>query len=392
MLMWRKLTFLTGLFLVERFENSDVFVVDPESPNDVIEQGFANGFLRYSEATTPKSFVVNNSTYAAYVNYVHRVSEKFDLSVGLRTEYIERSYTLQNVGILSEFISNEVESGFKFLPSANLKYSINDKSNLRFAVSRSYTRPKNVEIAPFLRINSIGDSQIGNENIVLSDNYGADLKYEIFPNPGEVLSANVFTKYIDNPIETTLIPIGGTSFQTQFVNSDHAFLYGVEFEVIKKLGNIIDNEALNDFSFGFNLTLMQSEVTIDRDDIVQSILTNESRRLQGASDMLFNADISYDFDISDTWKSTITTTFNTFSKRISQVSTGGLDDRFEQPFNNLGLVWRNQVNDKVSFSVKASNLLDDTSEQLIDVNATTQSFIRFKRGRDLSFSISYNFY
>lgn len=386
-----EIDFFNRFLLVERFGNSNAYIVDPDHPDDIIEQGFANGLLRYAESTTPKSFVVNNDTYAGYINYIQRISEKFDFSVGLRTEYIKRSSTLQNVGILDEFLTEEIESGVKFLPSANIKYSVNDKSNLRFAASKSYTRPKNVEIAPFLRINSIGDSQLGNENIKLSDNYGADLKYEIFPNTGELLSVNAFAKYIDNPIETTLIPIGGTSFQTQFVNSDNAFLYGLEFEVIKKLGNILNNEALNGISFGFNLTLMQSEVTIDREDILQSALTNDSRRLQGASDMLFNADVSYNFNMTNIWKSTVTTTFNTFSKRISQVSTGGLDDRFEQPFNNLGLIWRNQVNEKVSFSVKASNLLNDTSEQLIDVNANTQSFIRFKRGRDLSFSINYNF-
>ncbi|MEM9685315.1 MAG: TonB-dependent receptor [Bacteroidota bacterium] len=383
--------FFNRFLLIERFGNSDNFVVDPDSPNTVLEQGFAENRLRYAESTTPKNFVVTNDTYAGYVNYVHRFSEKFDLSAGVRTEYINRSYVLQNVGILDQFISEEIESGIKLLPSLNIKYSLNDKSNLRFAASKSYTRPKNVEIAPFLRINSVGDSQLGNETIILSDNYNADLKYEIFPNTGELISINTFAKYIDNPIETTLIPLGGTSFQTQFVNSDQAFLYGVEFEVIKKLGNIVNNEALNGISFGFNLTLMQSEVTIDRSDLLQAALTNDSRRLQGASDMLLNADISYAFDMTNTWKSTLTTTFSTFSERISQVSTGGLDDRFEQPFNDLGLVWRNEVNDYVSFSVKAANLLNDTSEQLIDVNATTQSFIRFKRGRTLSFSISYDF-
>lgn len=386
-----EIDFFNRFLLVERFGNSDTFVVDPEHPNEVLEQGFAENRLRYAESTTPKSFVVNNDTYAGYFNYVHSASEAFNFSVGLRTEYINRAYTLQNVGILDEFFNETIESGFKFLPSANARYRLNEKSNLRFAVSKSYTRPKNVEIAPFLRINSVGDSQLGNTGIKLSDNYSADLKYEYFPGTGEVMAVNTFAKYIDNPIETTLIPIGGTSFQTQFVNSDHAFLYGVEFEVIRKLGTLLNVEALNAVSLGFNLTLMQSEVTIDRTDMLQAALTNDSRRLQGASDLLFNADISYEFNMTNDWKSTLTGVFSTFSKRISQVSTGGLQDRFEQPFNDLGLVWRNQVNSRVGFAVKASNLLNDTSEQRIDVNPGTRSFISYKRGRTLNFSVNYNF-
>ncbi len=383
--------FFNRFILVERFNNSSTFIVNPNHPNNIIEDGFANNQLRYAEATTPKSYIANNNTYAAYVSYINKLSEKLDISIGLRTTYIDRSYTLQNVGILSQFNEEEIESGIKLLPSFNTKYSFNDKNNLRFAASKSYTKPKNVETAPFLRISSTGDSQIGNPEIKLSDNYSADLKYEFFPNTGEVFSANIFGKYIDNPIETTLIPLGGTSFQTNFVNTDNAFLYGIELEVQKKLGNLFKNEALNALSFGCNLTLIQSKVTIDRSDITQLALTNDSRSLQGASNFLLNADITYNFTMTKDWKSTLTTIFNTFSKRISQVSTGGLDDRFEQPFNNLGLIWKNQANDNISFTIKITNLLNDTSEQLIDVNATTQSFIQYKRGRDFNFSINYNF-
>ena len=385
--------FFNRFILVARYNtnNSDPFIVNPDRPNDVIENGFATGDLRYTESVgAPKSFTGNNSIYAGYLSYVFKPSNKFDVSAGSRVEYINREYTLQNAGILSEFNTYEIESGVKVLPFINAKYALTEKTNLRFAASKTYTRPKNVETAPFLRIDSKGDELVGNPELLLSDNYNGDLKLEFFPNSGEILSVNAFAKYIDNPIETVRIQQGGTSFRTTFVNTDSALLYGVELEVIKKLGNIVGNEGLNSIYFGFNATYMQSEVTLNRDDSSQAGLISDSRSLQGASDFLFNADLNYDFNVTNTWSSTITATFNTFSKRISGLGSGTINDQYEQPFDDLALIWRNKINEKLSISLKASNLLNDTSERTVDQGDVT-SYTKYTRGTDFSLGIGYSF-
>lgn len=384
--------FFNRFLLVSRYTTTaNAFIVNPDRPNDVIENGFASGDLRYTESVgAPKSYVGNNNIYAGYASYAYKPSQKFDVSAGTRVEYINREYTLQNSGILTQFNTIEIESGAKLLPFVNAKYSLSDKTNLRFAASKTYTRPKNVETAPFLRIDSKGDELVGNPNLVLSDNYNADLKFELFPNSGELVSLNAFAKHIENPIETIRVQQGGTSFRTTFVNTESAFLYGLELEVIKKLGNIFDNEALNNIYFGFNATYMQSNVTLDRSDANQVGLISDERSLQGASDFLFNADANYDFRLSDNWESTFTVTFNTFSERISALGSGTINDQYEQPFNDLTFIWKNKLNEHLSISFKASNILNDTSERIVD-QLNVQSYTNYKRGTDFSVGVNYSF-
>jgi outer membrane receptor protein involved in Fe transport len=58
----------------------------------------------------------------------------------------------------------------KFLPAINAKYSINDRQNLRFAASKTYTLPQPKELIP-IAYYDVTTNIYGNPYLYPSDNY-----------------------------------------------------------------------------------------------------------------------------------------------------------------------------------------------------------------------------
>ncbi len=94
--------------------------------------------------------------------------------------------------------------GVDVLPSLNLVYALSDRTNLRAAYGRTLARPSFRELAPYavfeLRTNRVF---LGNPDLrrTLVDN--ADLRFEWFSRPGEILAASVYYKRFQDPIELT---------------------------------------------------------------------------------------------------------------------------------------------------------------------------------------------
>ena len=367
--------------------------VDPNAIDDSLNTAFlADNNTSYVELPDTPFLDISTNIIAGNASYNFNFSDKVSLLAGVRLESFTRDVgedALQNSFSFDEFF---------VLPSFNLKYAVSDNSNIRLAGSRTYTRPKNLEIVPITRQNSVGDLILGNTDLENSDNLNIDLKYEIFPDNNSLFSVNLFSKVIDNPIER-LIADSGSFIRTVFDNTDQATLFGAEFELQSTLGFLLQKEELNNISFGANVTLMNSEVSIS-DQLQQELnLTNTSRRLQGASDFLLNADVNYDVTFSPKLKSKFTLLFNTFSERISSVGSGTgsvqYQDEFEQPFNNLSFIWANKIGSGLEASFKVNNLLDDTYERTI-VNSNpgqdgNLSRVSYKIGTSLSLSCSYKF-
>ena len=372
-------------FVLVNLNSVGAINIDPNNINSTLNESFLNGTASFRELPDTPFIDLTTTIFGGYASYNLNFSDQLSLLFGLRAENFVR-----NVG------EDALNTPFEFdelflLPSFNFRYAINEKSNLRLAGSKTYTRPKNIEIVPITRQNSVGDLIQGNTDIENSDNFNLDLKYEIFPSNNSVFSVNLFTKYIENPIER-LIEDSGSFIRTVFDNTDSAVLFGAEFEVQTTLGYILNNEKFNNFSFGANVTLMDSEVTIS-DELQSDLnLTNSSRRLQGASDFLLNADFNYDVNLAPGFKSKFTLLFNTFSERISGVGSGTgsvqYQDEFEQPFNNLSFIWANKIGKGFEASLKLNNILNDTYERTIINSNPGQtgnvSEVSYRIGRSLS--------
>ena len=76
--------------------------------------------------------------------------------------------------------------------------------NVKLGVSKTYTSPQFKELINML-YEEVTQVYRGNNYVYESTNWNADLKWEYFPNEGELISATVFGKRIENPINSIFI-------------------------------------------------------------------------------------------------------------------------------------------------------------------------------------------
>ncbi|WP_159427058.1 TonB-dependent receptor [Formosa haliotis] len=344
--------------------------INTNDPQDFFEQGFAGGYLFYSNTADPAAkSKINQTINAAYIDFT-KEWDKLLVEVGIRGEaaFREIIYREQLSSINDPYKSIEYNP-FDIAPSLNIKYTLNDLSNIRFAGSKTVTRPRLREILPTTFQDGDGNQVLGNPEVENSTNYNADLKYEIFPSRSEVLALTVFGKYIQNPIER-LSRSTSIGYRTFFDNFDEAYIYGLELEAKVNIGSITKLESLNPFTFGFNGILMDSEASADPNNPDFATVTNKTRKLQGASDWGVNADLGYNLIDREETTSSINLIFNTYGKRIYAVGVEGADEIYEKPVNQLDLSWNTQFNEKFGLRFTVRNILNE--ETLFTQDATRE--------------------
>jgi outer membrane receptor protein involved in Fe transport len=195
-----------------------------------------NGFLLSTDLQNIQDKYYGMSALSAgYVMMDNKLSEKIRIVWGSRFEYFEQFLKSNTAGTDKALVVNTKK--FDVLPSLNFTFSPNSKTNLRVAASRTVARPEFREIAPFtfFDFEQIASTQ-GNESLKRSSIINTDIRYEMYPNAGEVLSFGAFYKNFIDPIELRLNSASvATRRQYQFQNAEKATLYGIEAEFRKSL-------------------------------------------------------------------------------------------------------------------------------------------------------------
>ncbi|SHG69832.1 TonB-dependent receptor [Flavobacterium defluvii] len=383
------------------FSSTDINNIDTKITNDINSNAV---FFNESSNTTYK-VKLNESANAGYANLFLKFAEKFEINGGVRVESTIKETYYRTLGSFDDPFKLKKYNNLYVLPSLNVKYLLNDTSNIRFAASKTYTKPVVMESFPISYINADNTSTQGNSLLKNSDNYNVDLKYEIFPTAKEMLTFGVFGKYIDNPIERTFIANATSGTVTTFLNSDNATLYGAEVEFLLGLNRI--SESLEHFSFGLNASVMSTKVNVaktyesqDEDGLVtvkNSIETHQTRSLQGASDWLVNSDLKYEFNLAKDWTNTMSLVYGVFGKRIYAVGTNGQDNTYELPVSQLDFVWGSKISEHFDVKFTADNLLNPVRKLEFGNNGTVKvdepSLLAnsYKKGVGFSVKLGYTF-
>jgi len=240
------------------------------------------------------------------------------------------------------------------LPSVALNWAVTDAQNLRLGYSRTLSRPEYREIAPILYRNVLGDEQVrGNEALrrALIDNF--DVRWELYPNSGEVLSVALFAKRFHDPIERVYLATSGTAIVT-FVNARSAENYGVELEARKELGSLAPwLERVTAFT---NATLMHSRIDIGTD---LSSRTGDRRPMVGQAPYVLNAGLTYTGPEN---RASATLLYNVVGRRIVSAAEAPLPDAYEQPRHVLDFSLRLPLRRSWDLKLDAENLLDSPYE------------------------------
>ena len=278
-----------------------------------------------------------------------------------------------------------------YLYSLNLIYALSEKSNLRAAASQTLARPNLRELAPFLQFDTKnGFFNVGNPDLkrTLIQNY--DLRYELYPDQGELIAISTFYKRFNNPIIRAFNP-RATIPELSFINVDEAVVIGAEIEIRKSLDVI--NPLLKNFYFNTNLALIHSVYDIPANEIENSKNIdpeyNQTKRpFQGQAPFIVNAIVSYvnpesglDFSLS----------YNVSGKKLYNISLFATPDVYEQPVSLLNFKASKRLADyyHVSFTVK--NILNAGNEKTYDFHGKEYVAESYSLGRTFGFSLSYQF-
>lgn len=342
---------------------------------------------------------------AGFASVDFGLDKDFSGSLGLRYEYdlFNVDWNVKNYqGPDGPRVGDLTREYTSLFPSLNLKYSLNEKSFLRFASSLTQTLPEFKEFAPFQYEEPTGRVIQGNPDLERSKVFNIDAKYEFFPSDGQILSATAFFKNIQDPINLSLTT--GSSGYFQYNNTgDQAVVYGLELEARAKL--IKNSEGKGLLNLGTNFTMMSFSQDLLEEfqyyDVTQT-------GLQGASNYIVNGSLTYNNQKQNSFLATATVNYasdNIYALGSPEdyVNSDVLfnNEIVEKGFVTLDLVVTKNFSKNLALKFKGQNLLNPVIQQtqLITrfdnrgnlVSESTEVVQSYTRGSDYSLGLTYSF-
>ncbi|WP_347838995.1 TonB-dependent receptor domain-containing protein [uncultured Draconibacterium sp.] len=340
----------------------------------------------------PDTYNASLNVYAGFVDAAFEIN-KLSGSVGVRYEMdkIEIDWDVANyvgrIGSTSKDYNN-------ILPALNLKYQLSENSSLRLAASKTLTLPEFKELAPFNYVSPTGRVTMGNPELVNSENYNVDVKWEMFPARKELFSVTGFYKLINDPIN--LAQTRGSSGYFIFENTgEKANVYGLELET--RLGLI---KATEDGMPSLDMIVNATKMWFNQDlyDVFQYNNKTESD-LQGASGFIANAAFTYSTNTEKAFMATITGNYS--SDKIFALGSPEDFDNSDVLFNNeiiekgfatVDLIISKKLSDRISLKFSGKNLLNPSIEQTQEIKpiggeARSEVVSSYKKGINLNLGV-----
>jgi TonB-dependent receptor len=350
--------------------------------NMVVLPGEPFQYLR-NDTELRNSYVANEQDAAAYAMVDWKISRKFKVVTGARME---------TTNIHTESLDPSQQKGelerVDLLPSLNLSYALTEKMNLKAAATRTLARPTFRELAPFTNYDfEDGYIYVGNPNLerALIDNI--DLRWEMYPRSGEILSVSAFYKNFDSPIEKVINP-EAANVEITWKNVSQARLYGLEIEARKNLGFI--SPKFQYFDLGANLTIVKSETSIDPQELeqiqAQDASASATRVMFGQSPYVVNAYLSF---VQPVLGIEANLTYNVNGPKLVLVVQGATPDVYEQAFNLLNFNISKTLGDHFSLYLSATNILNDRKAQTYTYKGEQYDFQSYTMGQSFVVGVKY---
>jgi TonB-dependent receptor len=374
-----------------RNRNADQRILQLPQGNIFAGENIGPNSLFLSDITNPNDeYTAQASLGAAFIMLDNKIGEKFRMTWGVRFE----SYTQEINTFLLDGTPESRKVNFPdFLPSANMTYSLNDKNQLRFSVSRTVCRPELRELALFGFYDFALNATVqGNPDLTRATISNIDLRYELYPGQNQLFSVSLFYKQFANPIELTLDPAGGGTRVYVYQNLASAQNYGVEFELRKNFAFL--SEKLQGLTLFGNAALIRSSI-----DLSKGVTSFDNNRpLQGQSPYVVNAGLAFS---EPTLGLNTTLVYNIIGSRVSQIGTLGYGDIYERHRNLLDFQVSKRFLERGEIKLTISDLLrpDFIFYQDMDENSinrkydegTDNDIQRLNYGTTVTLGLNYRF-
>ncbi|WP_312322145.1 TonB-dependent receptor domain-containing protein [Soonwooa sp.] len=334
------------------------------------------------------NYSIKRNIQSGFANFDMNLSDKFTLQIGGRFDYIDFDMAWKD--ILDD--STRKKQYNKFLPALNAKYSINDRQNLRFSASKTYTLPQPKELIP-IAYYDVTANVYGNPYLYPSDNYNADLKWEFFPKTGEIISLTAFGKYIQNPIGRSTYSSASPSDMTFFNIANWGYIYGAEAEIRK---DIFSWDKSKIYAF-VNGTFMQSKQELKNETELAKENNGKTAQfsklendVQGVAKFLANANVGYNYKWGGDNTVDLVVSYSRIGKNLYSIGTNKVGDFYELAKDILDVNINFSLK-QIGIGISGKNLLNPHSkiEQINDAG----TFIHkdYTRGRQVGLSLTYKF-
>lgn len=350
-----------------------------------------NGLVLKELTKLTDQYTASSNLLAGYVRFDSKITSRLRAVWGARVESYNQKLNTFRTGSDAPF--NIDTTVVDVLPSVNLVYTLNTKTNLRASYSQTVSRPEFRELAPFTFFD-FNDLLLveGNSDLKRVRIHNYDLRYEIYPTPAQLISVSVFYKQFENPIEKSLdqaLNVRNMKYQ----NVPSAFSYGIELDYKLNFGQLlkVKNKFLEGLNFIGNLAYIKSEV-----DVSKVLATQEKTRpLQGQSPYIINASLQY----SNTKKEYgVSLAFNRIGERIVNVGNVEYGSYWENPRSVIDLQINKTFFKKldIRFGIRdilAQNIIfyqNGDSDTSFDSTKDNEIW-NFKVGSSYSINLSYKF-
>ena len=392
------------------------FVGGNALPDDV--QVARPDFLFSPDNISPDRFILQeiitpNDSYAAELDvnafYVQADIDLIDYvkgTFGVRLEDAEQAVRtfdrFGNPGAGDVNLSNEY-----VLPAATLTWNFADDLQLRAGYSKTIARPQFRELALSAFLDPETDRVYrGNSGLVDTELQNFDARLEYYMGRNQFITVAGFFKDITNPIEEVQYSTASFVFETTFINSPKAELYGLELEYRTRFEMPLPGAFFDarEWLFSTNYTYTSSEVQAAEGQLIFDPVSRTPRdaalfgldgsELQGTPENIVNLQFGWESDVDQ-----LTLLVGFVDDRILQRGFGegsfALPNVVEEPGTQVDLVYRRNFNiggRDLEFGLSGRNLLD---EQHIEYQETEElgrtNFNTYDRGRSVSASISAKF-
>lgn len=311
---------------------------------------------------------------------------------GLRVESYNQKFNYIEFGSnLEKRIDTTVVD---FLPSINLIYSINEKMKIRGSYYRTVSRPEFRELAPFNFYNFVLDNiTSGNPNLKRATIDNFDIRWEMYPGKGQIISVSGFYKSFENPIE--LINRTGTSGAPElyFTNVNKVTNIGGEVEFRLNLGTFtkVENKVLDNLTVYSNASIINSVV-----DMSHFVGSGSNRPLQGQSPYIVNTGLFYTTPKKDL---TATVSYNVIGQRIYIVGNIQEPSVWENGRNVIDIqLTKTFKDDKIELKLNVKDVLAQNQIFFQDLNGNKRydsgidnNWQEIRFGQSVSLSFRYKF-
>lgn len=343
--------------------------------------------LQFNLLSLPKdSFNASLDRDSYYLKSLIKPTAESDITFGLRS--VNLTQTIHQFDTVNDIVvtDDNALSFKKTLPSVAFKYAFDNSNQIKLAYSETFVYPDFREFSNTEFIHPVFIAKVrGNPELSETDIQSLDFQYGYYFNDTDNITASLFYKHMDNPIEDVRAFSTSTLDTFSFENSSAADLMGIELSWYKKLGFI--HRYMSDFVLFGNYTYLNSEVTLTEEQEAKYVTTD--RGLQGLSPQVINLALSY-----QNKERSLNISYNKMSERLMRVALKngdvilGLDD-YEKPPHLVDFTWIekfkwNAIGTDLDMAFKVKNILD--GETIWRQGSKTT--LRYKTGSSYSLTFS----